>query len=240
MVFILLICFFKQAEPDGFFYWCDGYVALAENENIELSFTYFYEKRHINFEDIIDVDFLAASMVTVDSYDIFEREEGVEFKSYGITLDLSMKGRGKEVLEYLQIEHNDGTKDIFPLGTWVFVSGPEDCDLLDTWESPVVSSDSQKFVFVYNKKYEDIAVKYIQCAEVQNNCEMEVAGDLVSGVIELSSNAPMSFIKSMITMEVNNQTKIAYGKGCYCGAMDVTKESIIKSKKFSKEKQKAY
>lgn len=233
---LILVYISDESTADGFFYWCDGYVAMAENDKLSLSFTYFYRKKPIDFSDVVKIKFKDSNLIFVNSFNIFKMEESPEYKAYGITLDLSAPMQGKEQIDYLELEYATGKIELFPIGNWVFDIGASDCQLLDTWESPVLSSNPQVFAYSYQKMDKTVYVKKIQYGEGGFDERMHAEEDVISGAVELDSSAPMNYIKAKIILEKDGKNLVSYGQGSFCGALEVTKETILSSKQYFMEK----
>lgn len=229
-------CKVSTQESDGFFYLCNGYVADAKNNHLSLAFTYFYENACIDFDDVTSISFHNSKLTQIESYQIFQMEKKKRFKSYGIVMDINFVDRGMEQIENISIRHSSGKEDIFPIGTWVFDIDEEDCNLLDTWSSPAVSGEANKFVYNYMKLDNDIDVKMIQYGK-DSKLKVSYKNEMsINGIVDLESETPMNYIKTKIFVMNDGKYKLSYGKGCYCGGLNVSEDSILKSQILANQK----
>lgn len=184
----------------------------------------------MDITDIVNINLKDSELVSVENYDIFRTKKSFGFKAYGMTLNLHMHSQGKEQIQYLEIEYGSGKTETFPIGTWVFDIGEADCQLLDTWQSTGASSNPQAFAFSYKIKDENVHVQSIQYALEGFERKIQEQEGFVNGTIALDNDAPMNYIKARIWVKAEGMDLVSYGKGSYCGALGVTKETILKSR----------
>lgn len=237
---ILLIPYIKKdnSMSDDFFYWIDGYVAFEENSQTSFALTYYYDKakNHISNDKINRIEFIDADNISITNYTIAEMdfENDAKYSGYSITLDIKSNSIGIDQINYIKIYTDSNSYSIYPIGTWVFDIGPKEGnpDVLDTWSSPVASDNSNEFPYLY--KLNSNNTKVLELWYGEKEYIKAINGIQLEGSIDISSNtAPVKYIKTKMVVENNNKLYTVYGKGCYCGAINTSDESVELSRQYS-------
>lgn len=237
IIFQYLIHKNSDNEYDDFFYWIDGYVAFEENSQTSFALTYYYDKNknYINFNKVNSLEFMNADKISIANYTISDMDFGkdAKYSAYSITIYLLSNSIGTDSVHYLKIYDDDMNCKIYPIGSWFFDIGPKEDnpDLLDTWSSPIITDKSSEFPYSYKASSKDIKIRELLYGE--NDFLKSVEGIACKNKIDISSSAaPIKYIKSKIIVEQNNYFYTVYGKGCYCGAMNTSDESVELSKQY--------
>lgn len=192
----------SNAKRDyGFFAWMDAYIATEANTENYIAITSFFDKKPFGVDDVTDITFLdIGNEVVINSFTVANLEDfNKDYSAYAITFNYTAKATGVFETSGVKITLNTNKIIEYPVGKWTFDVGESSEEIVDTWESPAVSSN----------------------------------GVINNGTIDIHEgfSSPFLYIKSKIDILLNNENKINYGKGCYCGAMNSTEDMIEVSKK---------
>lgn len=235
-VFLILLiggCQKNQNSDYGFFAWMDAYIAAeVDTENI-LAITLFFDKEPFEESDIVSISFLDIDKeIVINSFKVDNLGDlNRDYSTYGITLNYSAEEMGVFETSGVKVMlHTDGIIE-YPIGKWIFDIGESSEEVVNAWESPAASSNSENFSYSYTVKDSDTLITKVYYGNDRyiNNDK----GSINSGMIDLSADfsSPIVYIRSKIEVLVDNEYQINYGKGCYCGAMDFTEDEIEISKK---------
>jgi hypothetical protein len=230
VLIVALINSKKNKDSDDFFYWIDGYVAFEDKTSTSFALTYYFDKKkeYIDFNKINRIEFLDANNISITNYTIAEMEFGnnAKYSGYSITLNVYSHSIGTDSVNYIKIYTSQDNYKIYPIGTWFFDIGEkENTDLLDTWSSPVITGNSDELIYSYKPKFKDI--KIIELTYGKNESIKSLDGIEYENHINITNSvAPVKYIKTKMIVEKDNQRHTIYGKGCYCGGMMITDESV--------------
>lgn len=249
-IIVLLCCVFvffglynqtTYAVKEDFFYWMDGYVAVPVESVSSIMFTYCFpkEKSQIDFKEIESISFQSNTPnIMVQSFRLSPVTDAVGgYQCCRFTLDVSFPIEGLFKSEFLAIHFKNGSNVVYPIGTWWFDVGVKEQfpDLLDTSMSDTFSECSENMTFQY--KTLDRTVSIRQFFYGNGRVILSMVGMSPVGSIELDySYAPIKYVKTKVQVETSGKYSWIYGKGCYCGNMNLTKEGISASLKYTNEK----
>lgn len=211
---------------DLFFAWCDGYVASAEGNVVDVAFTLYSTERNLE-PKVIGVSIPQNEIVSVSHYGFDLADAKYKgYKAYGVILTMEFEKTGEFSFDTLTIEYANGEKKEYPVGDWTLESGAKASSKVYTWESPAVSTSSETILCSYD--IEDPAVTsctiYTGFGEP---VEVKPEGQKIAEELELNgSDAPMKYVRPKITFTANGGEYVSYGMGCYCGAANFTKKEI--------------
>lgn len=220
----------KQEQIEDSFLWCDSYIAAAEESEYNVSLTYFYKNKPIDFETVSSIDFLNATNVSVKSFKFYHMDKIKKYKSIGLELKLHFGKKAISTCDTIKISFANGKSKLYKIGKWTFDIGDKESSeqILDIWNSPVASSDSSEFPYLYipSIHFSKIKIQYalnkIEYVDTKNKNE-------INGKINFDSPPPMIIIRPRILCETNEENIIYYGNSCYCGALSISERDIDKS-----------
>lgn len=159
-----------------------------------------------------------------------------KYMGYSFELDLKFLNKGNYKTEFVKFNFYDGSEAIYPIGKYFFdIDEPEAINpVIDTWSSPVASSDGTFFVYDYKSNDLNAVIKELKYGELSIDSAESIA---LKNKIKLENyNSPVKFIKTKIKVKLNDNYSIVYGKGCYCGALNIDENDIVRSLEYSNEK----
>ena len=233
---IILIAFIfwgilkRQNQNNDSFLWCDAYIAAEEESDYTISLTYVYINQPIDFAKVCSIEFVNASNVYVESFEFYNMENTMKYKSIGIDLKLHFSKMSFLKCNTIKVMFEDGKTKLYKVGDWEFDIGEKESNMqiLNIWESPVASANHSEFPYCYIPSSQ-IRIMKIQYTNGQM-AHINVNGrDEISGKLSLDNRAPVVLIRPRILCEIDNETVVCYGNSCYCGALNVNEEDINKS-----------
>ncbi len=250
-VVILLCCVFifgglfhttTYAVKEDFFYWMDGYVAVPTESvsSIVLKYCFPQNESQVDFQQIESVSFQGITPnVLVQNFYASPVMEGVSGYQYvDFTLDIFYPTEGIFKAEFLRVHYKDGSRTVYPIGEWWFDVGVEEQfpELLDTSASDTTSESSEHMPYQYKLLNDNI--KIYQLAYGDRWLTLSMTGVAPVGKVDLNcSQAPVKYVKTkMQVAENNSRYSWIYGKGCYCGNLNMTEEGTALSFEYMNNK----
>lgn len=211
----------------SFFIWTDGYVAGTVDEEVSIAFTFLTPDRNLE-RTLESVSFSDDSYVSVENVQVSKMDTRYKvYQFYGITVDVKLNKPGETKIDAVVFHYNNGSEKKYVLGDWVYDIGNIDDGSINTWESVAASSSSAEFAYDYACDKNDILSCQIYTGINHATQAERKENEKFSGTVDISeSDAPLKYIRSKIVYTEDAQEKVTYGKGCYCGAMGLTKEGI--------------
>lgn len=211
----------------SFFIWDEGYVAGVVDEEVSIAFTFLTPEWNLE-QNLESVSFSDDSYVSVEDVQVSKMDTRYKaYKFYGIIVNVKLNEPGEMKTDSLVLHYIDGTEEKYALGDWVYDIGSVDDGGINTWQSVAASSSSAEFAYDYTCDKSDILSCQIYTGIDRAVQDERKENEKFSGIADISeSAAPLKYIRSKVVYIENNQKKITYGKGCYCGAMGLTQEGI--------------
>lgn len=202
----------------GFFIPMDGYCAMGEDETLTLALTYYIDAAAGGDmgEDVtaIALDGIEPDQLKVEMDEIAPMEPMNGHHGYSVTLQIAPAAQGVFETDGVILFTRDGGSVTVPLGDWVFDIGDTgDDSKADTWEAPMASSNAAAFAYDY-KLGPGLKLTALQYG--RDSVLRDEAGLAPAGQVPLEGDTPVKFIKTRLTLR---DGAVAYGKGCYCGAL---------------------
>ena len=143
-------------------------------------------------------------------------------------METSAEKKGVFDIDKLSVVFIDSVES-FPIGNIVYDVGEKDSGSINTSSSPGASSNEKKFAYSYLN--DDDAVLEKIAVAVGKETVINTNDSTIEGEIDLDfSDAPVKYIISKIYSKKDGKEYVSYGRGCYCGAMDLTEDEIDMSK----------
>lgn len=227
----------RSKNGSDFFFWMDGYVAVPIDSNLKIALTYYYKKnsKPIDINNISSMEFVGLNDVNIETFTINQMEFGAnaKYNGYSFELDLNFPQKGIFTTEHLILHFNNATESVFPIGNWIFDVGEQEQNdpAIDTWNSPSASSDNSKFVYEY--KLNDSAAIITELSYGNQMKIYSENGIALIDSLELEGDAPVKYIKTKMIVKINDIYTIVYGKGCYCGSLDIDNIDVEASAIYS-------
>lgn len=229
---ILSISCTKQKTSNEFFAWMDAFIAIEKDIENSIAVTLFFDEAPFAKEDVTNIIFIDIyDEININSFTIEDMEQtDSEYSSYSITLYYSSDTIGVSETSGIIISLNTNETIEYPIGKWIFDVSEQNEEIVNSWSSPVASSNVNEFPYDYTLIEEGDYIKRIYYDK-----DLFVTEDLISakkGIIDISNrfNSPIVYIKSKIIVSRNNKEIIDFGKGCYCGAIGFSDEMLELSK----------
>ncbi|SDB04041.1 hypothetical protein [Eubacterium oxidoreducens] len=221
----------SDSSQNSFFIWQDGYLAAAQDEQVDVAFTFLSNDPSLDTK-VVSMGVPDNENVEITNFNVEKMDQQYEdYEFYSIVLTLQFTSTGKSTMNQLSMNLADGLPVTYSIGDWTLDIGDADDGKIWTWESPAVSSNSEEFAFSYTAQ--DASVTSCDLT-VGTQTSVELTADdeqTFSGKIELmESDAPVKYIRSKLTYCINGKTVYGYGKGCYCGALEFDEKGIIASR----------
>lgn len=231
-VVIIKLNFVNPQNDDSFFVWSDGYVAAAAGgDTVDVAFTVLSNQIDLD-KQISSISFSNNNVINIQEVKIekIKRTRYKKYRFYGVTATIVFDHGGEFSTNEITVNYYDGESKTFKIGDWFFEGGPQDGLQINTWESPVVASNSDNLTFDYSAENSTITSCTIYTG-ISDPVEVEVESDqTLSGKIDLSeSKAPIKYIRTKIAYSIDGEEHISYGVGCYCGSMEFTEDDIMLS-----------
>lgn len=219
-------------SPALFFAWTEGYLANPVGEESSLALTFYCKKNAapFSFSEIADISFEGLSeqpisfQYTLMPLDIDE-EDG--YLAYGVNFTYTPEELGVFEAESLVFTLSNNDTLSFPFGHFVFDIDEADSEQISTWESPAATSNSTSFPYRYLLNDGNAMLTKIQTGINRN--VFNANGLEEEGAISLEDDysAPVVLVKAKLQIDLNGESFVSYGKGCYCGAVNA-QDSILK------------
>lgn len=232
MIIVLLSSCLKKENSNEFFAWMDAYIAIDKGTENAIAITLFYEKEPFNKEDIAHIKFIDINKeVEIKSFNVESSNQlNKRYSSYGITLNYIANKTGIYETSGVEITFKSNKSIEYPVGDWKFDISEKSADVIDSWNSPVASTNSEKFLYDYKIIEPDAKIERIYYGEdlyVEDNISNQ-------GLINIDNyDSPIVYVKSKIITSINGSEKIDYGKGCYCGAIGFSEDTLNLSKEHN-------
>lgn len=235
ILIIFILCFLAKNQGVGdFFIWMDGYVATEKGSTTTIAFTQYFPKSKPPFEikDVTSIylyDNKNFIQTKTFSCRMLDNKNDTQFDGYVYEIQFYASSLGVSTCNKLIINLKNNTEKIYPIGSWTFdVFENETPDLVDVWDSPYATSSNN--IFLYDYKPLNNAV--IDSIKYGNKSEISGSKNISKNRIAVTANAPIQYIKTKITIKKDDNLFVAYGKGCYCGALNIDDTDIDASKKY--------
>jgi hypothetical protein len=235
VLFLFAGCAGKHEEVDNqpFFAWMDAYLAVEANVEQSVAVTMFFEHAPFSPDEIAGISFAGLKdQVVVDHFrvDRPKRLKGQKYSSYGITLNYLAKATGRYQTSGIVITLESNEAIPYPIGTWVFDVGEPGAGKVNTWEAPAATANATQFPYRFSLEHSQGMVTRIYYSP-DRYIENE-RGIPPEGTIDLTEHysSPIVYIRSKIVLSEDGKEYMDYGKGCYCGAVNVTEEAIEASR----------
>lgn len=233
----------RTLDNSDFFFWMESYIAVPVDSTFQIALTYYYDDKenHLDVNNISSMEFLDISKhVNIQEYSINQMDFGDDNKymGYSFGLDLKFIDKGNYKTEFVKFNFYDGSEVIYPIGKYFFdIDEPETTNpVIDTWSSPAASSDDTFLAYAYKCNDLNAVIKEIKYGELSIDSAEGIA---LENKIKLENyNSPVKFIKTKIKVKLNDNYTTVYGKGCYCGALNIDKNDIVRSLEYSNKKFK--
>lgn len=223
-----------QENNNGFFAWMDAYIAIEEGSPNSIAATLFFENRPFSKNDVANISFKDINNdVIINNFRIEDIEQPIgKYSSYGITLDFTAnKVNIYETSGVIITLKSDKTIE-YSIGKWVIDVDKSNEELVDTWSSPMATSNAKIFPYDYliNSNGKITKLYYGNEVFISND-----EGIIDIGTIDISKEyqSPIVYIKTKIIVAGNQNESTNYGKGTYCGALSLSDEVINISEKHN-------
>lgn len=222
---LLVSCAKGTDQPRLFFAWTQGYLASPVGEECVLALTFYQKKSDAPFDlsklASVQMDGISGQDISLDcDLEAIDVESRAAYQPYALRLTYTPHSMGRFATEAVTFTLNDQTRFTYPFGRLVFEIGEADSGVADTWSAPAASGVSDQFPYQYSLSHENAKLIAVKVGE--NTTLSDAAGLSVEGSILLNDvyAAPLVIVRSKLSIEQNGCITTAYGKGCYCGAID--------------------
>lgn len=223
---LLTACGSRSSEPELFFAWTQGYLASPVDEENTIALT-LYEKKELPAFDFSEIQSIHLEGVPDEDVSLqyelapIDADSSEAYQPYALTLTYTPRRTGIYQAESVVFTLNDQTQLTYPLGRLVFEIGEADSQTIDTWCAPVASSNSEQFPYQYSLYHANSKLVELKIGETTVLAAAE--GLPTEGKVSLADaySAPLVIIRSKLSIDQNGEIVISYGKGCYCGAINV-------------------
>jgi hypothetical protein len=221
----------NASQRQEFFAWMDSYLAVEQNVENSIAVTLFFEHAPYSTDEIASISFVGIQdQVVINDFRV--ETMGLpdpKYSAYVVTLTYTAKENGIFQTPGIRVTLKSNEEIQYPIGDWTFDIGKSGDGKVDTWGSPVVTSNGTQFPYIYSLKNSTGIIKKIYYGDklfIENE-----HGISSEGSIDLKGySSPIVFIKSKIVFSEDGKEFIDYGKGCYCGAVGFSEEVVEKSK----------
>lgn len=222
---LLTACAGKKDEPSLFFAWTQGYLASPVNEENTIALTLYEKKKNPSFDlskvARIRLEGFPAQDISLE-YDLtpIDAASGKGYQPYALSLTYTPGRTGAYVVESVTFILEDTAQFTCPVGRIVFDIGEKDSNTIDTWGSPAAFSNPNEFPYQYSLYKAESKLVSLQIGE--SSILTSAEGLPTKGKLSLadSYSAPVVIIRSKLRVDQNGEIASAYGKGCYCGALN--------------------
>lgn len=245
VLFILIVLFTSGcseklgSQPENFFVPIDSYYATGKETDHGITLTYVFKNGYAEFKEnkVASIQFadIFQNVIVKDFHITKEKyAHGADYEFYAISLDFEFNKLGLYQTHEIVIRLDDSAEHIYPIGNWVFDVGEQQAEppAINTWESPMVSSNGTRFAYAYKLEADDAKITTLWYGQDQKLHDPD--GVPLSGNIPLeNSEAPIRFIQTkMEVLHPDGTTETVYGKGCYCGAIDSPEDVFTASREY--------
>ena len=245
LVFLSILMFFTAScskkvtnSENIYFTWMNTYYAMGVGSEAVIALTCFCvaSTQPINSDDITGLEFDGIqNNVLISSYEVkySQADSSQKYSHYNVIVNFSANNQGVYETNKLIFDMKDGRSLSYLIGMCVFDVGEKETetDDIDLWSSPVASSKGDEFPYTYDTNSPDD--KIIEMQVGKNQIITSANGLAAEGKILLHSTAPVNYIKTKIIVEVDGKNQTFYGKGCYCGGVNLTDADIEKYIEFA-------
>lgn len=223
----------EQFKTPGFMAPMQVYYATEKNREGAIALSCFFSRGHEPFtlDDIQKVawrDYEGHEKVEILDFEAQISGTDTKYPHYGIILKIIAKEEGIFEPKSVEITLKNGKTALYHIGDWHFDIGKEEEEgaveeqsVIELWESPVATESSDSFPYQYQLK--DPAFKMCKIQTGKNEI-YETTEE--TGQIPLAGSEPVKYIRAKISVLRDNAEYVFYGKGCYCGAMNISEEEI--------------
>ncbi len=205
------------------------YIAIEKNTENTIAVTMFYEGKTFGKNDVSNIAFIGIDEnIIIEGFQIEDLDQtDNKYSSYSITLNYKANEVGIFETSGIIINLTSNKSIEYSIGDWVIDVNEQTTEVIDTWSSPVASSNKNEFPYDYliiEPNYKIKEIHYGPNQYIGNEPESQ-------GVINLEYySSPIVYIKSKVILEKDGSKIINYGKGCFCGAIGLSEEVITASK----------
>lgn len=205
------------------------YIAIEKNTENTIAVTMFYEGKTFGKNDVSNIAFIGIDEnIIIEGFQIEDLDQtDNKYSSYSITLNYKANEVGIFETSGIIINLTSNKSIEYSIGDWVIDVNEQTTEVIDTWSSPVASSNKNEFPYDYliiESNYKIKEIHYGPNQYIGNEPESQ-------GVINLEYySSPIVYIKSKVILEKDGSKIINYGKGCFCGAIGLSEEVITASK----------
>ena len=207
--------------------WCDGYVAAAQEEEIDVAFTFLSETKQLD-KRLQNITIPENQIVELSDFKISKMDSRYKnYAFYSIETKMQFHSQGQYSLDHITFEFKDGKYLDYQIGNWNFDIGNKDSSGISTWEAAGASASADVFPFHYKSKKSGLSSCTISTG-IQKPLPVKCGSDqFFSGNIDIqTSEAPLKYIRSKLIYTLDGKECVGYGKGCYCGALDFSEDDI--------------
>jgi hypothetical protein len=223
--FLLTACGKESDELKLFFVWTQGYLASPVNEENTVALTLYEENRTPAFDfseiETVQLEGVSAQDISLEYVLVpIDAESGEGYQPYALRLTYIPHRTGMYAAESVTFVLKDQTQFTYPIGRLVFDIGEADSDTINTWSSPVASSNPNEFPYQYFLY--GVGAKLIEMKIGETEVFAAPEGLPVEGKITLEDSyaAPLVIIRAKLRVDQEGEIVVSYGKACYCGAME--------------------
>lgn len=239
LIFFTASCSNKEADPEKvYFAWMDTYYAMGIETEAVIALTCFCTAatQPLNINDIAGIEFDGIqNNIEISNYEVkyCKADSTQKYSHYNVIVNFSANSQGVYESNRIIFNMNDGKTLVYRIGDWVFDVGAKETETedIDLWSSPVASSNGDAFAYAY-----DIYTPKMKIIEIQIGKDQVISnakGLETEGEILLQSTSPVKYIKTKIIVEKDGKKQTFYGKGCYCGGVNLNDADIEKYVEYS-------
>lgn len=238
-VFMLCLIYYNQYYSNQvFFMQYESYVAAPKESELEIALTCFGNKNSISrMLAVSSFSFVDTSVIEIVNFSIEDSGRMAEFYTCAITLNIRFLDEKIENINSISAVSSNGKTRNYPIGSWTFDidEGNNRPIPIDIWNTPAASSNSTMYPYSYSTKDDIFIINAIQYGEdLIYDFSLANEDKVIKGTFPVLGDAAVKYIRPKLYMSSKGKTYVAYGMGCYCGALDVTRSEIIQAKLLSK------
>lgn len=233
VVIVLLFLFRTGAERTplrGFFIQMDGYAAAPTAEPIDLVLTYYGEASEIALLDTVcGVDYVDAPGLAVADFR-WMAMQAEDYTARLLCLQLLPQQAGVFQTDRIRLRFPDDTAQELLIGNWTFDVGDyfsyTDKTYLNTYPTPQMTSNASTYPYDYEAGTAD-GVKLVRISGgALADSSLTPEGLPLHGSLPLRTDAPVQYIRPLLTLEVDGRQIQQVGVACCLGGLSVSDETI--------------
>lgn len=235
LVFLFFLSRFgaPRAPLTGFFIQMDSYVAAPLSEPIDLVLTWYGEPSEVALLDqVVGVECVDAPALAVIGF----RWQAMQAKDYTarlLCLQIYPQQAGEFQIDRIRLHFPDDTAQELLIGDWTFDVGDflsyTDKTYLNTYPTPQMTSNSSAYHYDFEAASESVKLVRIFCGALADSAHTP-EGLPLSGSLPLRTDAPVQYIRPLLTLEVDGRQIEQVGVGCCLGGLSVSDETIADSR----------